>query len=426
MTISKIHQLFLKSKGISTDTRKIEPHSIFFALKGENFDGNSFALQALEQGANFAVVEKMYEPHENIIEVADVLKSLQQLANFHRNYLKLPVIGVTGSNGKTTTKELVHAVLSRKYKTLATKGNLNNHIGVPLTLLSMTNETEMGIVEMGANHPGEIGALCEIAQPDYGYITNFGKAHLEGFGGIAGVIKSKSELYDFLKKHHKTIFVNSDDEIQNRQSAGATTYQFGENGNMDCEVSFLEANPFVEVSFQGKPIKSQLIGKYNTKNISAAIGIGNYFGVEFSDIKEAIEKYVPENNRSQILEQNGNHIILDAYNANPTSMAAALESFDTLRADRKILVLGDMFEVGKTSAEEHQAIVDLLENIEFEKAYLCGKEFFQTKSRSGKMEHLVDFKSLKKEIEDDSPISGAYILVKGSRGMKLERVLEFL
>ncbi|HET8809868.1 MAG TPA: UDP-N-acetylmuramoyl-tripeptide--D-alanyl-D-alanine ligase [Flavobacteriaceae bacterium] len=425
MEISKIHELFLKGKGVSTDTRKIEKGTIFFALKGENFNGNKFALQAIEKGAAIVIADEIFEVHEKIVQVENVLETLQELATFHRNYLKTPIIALTGSNGKTTTKELVNAVLSKKFNTTATQGNLNNHIGVPLTLLSMSENTQIGIVEMGANHPKEIANLCEIALPDYGYITNFGKAHLEGFGGIVGVIKSKSELYDFLKNNNKTIFVNSDDELQIKQSKGAETYQIGENKGADCQVKFLNADPFVEMSFDELTIKSKLIGKYNAKNIAAAIGIGQYFEVLPKKIVEAIEAYIPQNNRSQIIEQNGNKIIMDAYNANPTSMLAALESFDSLPGKNKVLILGDMFELGENSLAEHQAIVDQIESLDFDIVYLCGKDFHRTQSGSIKIQHFENFEELKNELEK-TKFSAVSILIKGSRGMALERILKSL
>lgn len=425
MEIKKLHQLFLQSSGVCTDSRKIWKGCLFFALKGDNFDGNEYARQAIDMGAGYAVVDGSLDPHDKLVQVGDALATLQQLATFHRKYLGIPVIALTGSNGKTTTKELLKAVLSKKMKAIATLGNLNNHIGVPLTLLSMDRETEMGIVEMGANHAGEIAFLCEIAQPDYGYITNFGKAHLEGFGGIEGVIKAKSELYDFLRNHGKTIFVNKDDALQIKQSAGSNVYSIGKESSADCTVIFVEANPFVEVLFDATSIKSQLIGKYNAMNISAAIGMGNYFGVETNEIKNAIERYLPENNRSQIIEQHGNRIILDAYNANPTSMAAALESFDVLRAKTKILVLGDMFEVGEQALCEHQAIVNAMEAYGFDQVYLCGKNFYNTTGGSNKIHRYESFDALKNELKNIK-FTDAHLLIKGSRGMALERILDVL
>ena len=333
--LSQLHQLFLESTGICTDTRKLKKGNLYLALKGDNFNGNNFAVKALELGANYSIVdEEPEEQNDHIIKVEDGLDTLQKLAAYHRKYLNLPILSITGSNGKTTTKELIREVLSKKYKTVSTQGNLNNHIGVPLTLLSMNKETEFGIVEMGANHQGEIASLCKIAQPDYGYITNFGKAHLEGFGGVEGVIKGKSELYNYLIKNNKTIFINYDDKIQVEKSNGTDIISFSEGKNATHQITFLKANPFVKINTEDTQINSQLIGTYNAKNIAAAICIGKYFKIPAKAIKEAIESYQPTNNRSQIINQNSNQIILDAYNANPTSMKATQNYF---AKDQKIL-----------------------------------------------------------------------------------------
>ena len=336
-TIAEIHTLFLKTSSISIDTRKIEKDCLFVALKGENFDANTFTKEALEKGAKYVIIDnKDYYINDKTILVKNSLVTLQELAKFHRNYLGLPIIALTGSNGKTTTKELIHTVLSKKYNTLATIGNLNNHIGVPLTLLRFTKETEIGIVEMGANHQKEIEFLCEIAQPDYGYITNFGKAHLEGFGGVEGVIKGKSEMYTYLKSHNKTVFINSDDIIQQEKTSDMNKFTFGfYNKNCDVQISKVTANPMVNIIYNNTEIKSHLIGIYNSNNINAAITIGNYFNVPDNLIKEAIENYIPENNRSQLIIKKNNEIILDAYNANPSSMVAALTNFIQLEKANK-------------------------------------------------------------------------------------------
>ena len=422
MNIKKLHNLFLQCKSVCTDTRKITQNSIFFALKGENFNGNLFAKEALKSGAKYAVVdEDKFAINENIILVKDVLTTLQELAKFHRNYLGVKIIGLTGSNGKTTTKELINTVLSSTFNTTATVGNLNNHIGVPLTLLSMSKNTEIGIVEMGANHQKEIEFLCNIAQPDYGYITNFGKAHLEGFGGVEGVIKGKSELYDNLKKNNKIIFLNNDDikqvEILNNYD---NTYTFGSNHG-DVKINFIEANPFVKLNFENTKISSQLIGKYNFANIAVAIAIGKYFNVSNKGIKTAIENYLPNNNRSQIIQKRSNKIILDAYNANPTSMKAALENFSNLKGENKIAILGDMLELGKESFKEHQAILDLATSLNFYKLYLVGENFSKTNYKEKHQSFELLYQELKK-----SKIKNATILIKGSRGMALERCLDLL
>ena len=348
MKIQKLHSLFLECHGICTDTRKLKKNDLFFALKGDNFNGNTYAEQAIKLGAKYAIVDESdFNTSSNTILVDDALKSLQALATFHRSYLNTPIIALTGSNGKTTTKELINAVLSQHYKTTATVGNLNNHIGVPLTLLSMTKDTEIGIVEMGANHQKEIEFLCNLAKPDYGYITNFGKAHLEGFGGAEGVIKGKSEMYDFLIENNKTIFVNGLDPIQVEKTKQANRYIFGNNHDFDAKIEFIEAQPNVKVRFSDLDIQSHLIGTYNFSNIAAAIAIGHFFKVSPNKIKLGIENYIPTNNRSQVLTKGSNKIILDAYNANPTSMHAALLNFEKLNDKIKVAILGDMFELGK-------------------------------------------------------------------------------
>ncbi|MAN28928.1 MULTISPECIES: UDP-N-acetylmuramoyl-tripeptide--D-alanyl-D-alanine ligase [Mesonia] len=424
MEINQLHHLFLESTGICTDTRKLKKGNIFFALKGDNFNGNNFAKSALEDGANYVVIDEKKETNNNrFIQVKDCLKTLQQLANYHRKFLNIPIIAITGSNGKTTTKELIREVLSKKFKTVSTQGNLNNHIGVPLTLLSMNKQTEMGIVEMGANHQGEIEALCKITQPDYGYITNFGKAHLEGFGGVEGVIKGKSELYRHLIKNEKTIFINYDDEIQVEKSKGTEVISFSEGNEATYQITFVKASPYVEISTEELEIHSKLIGNYNAKNIAAAICIGSYFKVPQQAIKEAIETYSPNNNRSQIIQKNTNQIILDAYNANPTSMKAALENLKAMDTKNKVVVLGDMFEIGNTASEEHQNIVNLLEEYNFSQAYVCGSNFHGVHTNN--IQKFKDFESLSKHLKNTT-IKNSTILIKGSRGMKLERVLDFI
>ena len=422
--LSKLHQLFLESTGICTDTRKLKEGNLYVALKGENFNGNKFANKALEKGALYAIVDEEIEnTNKQIILVNNALKTLQDLAAFHRKYLNLPIISITGSNGKTTTKELIREVLSKKYRTVSTQGNLNNHIGVPLTLLSMSKETEFGIVEMGANHQGEIRDLCKIAQPDYGYITNFGKAHLEGFGGIDGVIKGKSELYNYLINNKKSIFINYDDEIQLEKSKGADIVSFSEGKHASHQITFLKADPFVKINAEDTQINSKLIGSYNAKNIASAICIGLYFKISITDIKNAIEEYQPSNNRSQIINKNTNQIILDAYNANPTSMKAALENLEVIPQENKIAILGDMFEVGETSAEEHQNVIDQLENFKFSKMMVCGSNFNKTSTNNVlKFENFEDLKAHLQTIK----IKEATILIKGSRGMALERVLDII
>ncbi|MBS3992424.1 MAG: UDP-N-acetylmuramoyl-tripeptide--D-alanyl-D-alanine ligase [Bacteroidetes bacterium] len=422
MEIQELYQLYLSHPLIDTDTRAIRSKSIFFALKGEQFNGNNFAEEALQKGASFAVVDENHYPsNPNIVLVDNVLETLQQLANFHRNQIKVPVISLTGSNGKTTTKELINAVLSKKFNTIATKGNLNNHIGVPLTLLSISKDTEIAIVEMGANHQKEIEFLCTIAEPNFGYITNFGKAHLEGFGGVEGVIKGKSELYDFIKKTNGLVFFNSNDELQLQKTFGMKRLSF-EVGK-DSTIELIKADPFVIFTYNGKTIQSQLIGSYNVNNIAAAITIGEFFKVPQEDIITAIENYSPSNNRSQLIKINSNTIFMDAYNANPSSMKVALENFSQVRSNLKVVILGDMFELGETSAQEHQQIADLVSDLNFKNTYLIGNHFASVKTKYATQFHSFDdFKAN----FDSSTINNANILIKGSRGMALERVLDLL
>ena len=427
MDIKSIHHFFLKCNSVSIDTRKIEPGCLFVAIKGDNFDANTFAKEALEKGASFVIIDNpKYFIDDRSIVVEDSLKTLQELAKYHRDYLNIPIIALTGSNGKTTTKELIQVVLSKKFNTKATLGNLNNHIGVPLTLLSFTKDTEVGIVEMGANHQKEIEFLCEIAKPDFGYITNFGKAHLEGFGGVEGVIKGKSEMYTYLRNHHKTVFVNLNDPIQVEKTAPINSFTFGLNTkNADVLINAINANPFVEVEVNDTKITSHLIGLYNSNNINAAISIGIKFGVSLPDIKSAIEGFVPQNNRSQLLTVNSNEIILDAYNANPSSMVVALENFFQLENKNKIAILGDMFELGEESLEEHKSIVDLVNNNNSVTTYFIGKDFFTNKIQNENCHFFLTFEDFAQSFNGKA-ISNSLILIKGSRGMALERTLGIL
>ncbi len=423
----ELYKYFLTCTGISTDTRKIEPGSLFIALKGDNFDANTFASEAIVKGAKYAVIDNpQYKTGDNLLLVEDSLSALQQLANYHRNTLGLPIIALTGSNGKTTTKELINAVLSKKYNTKATLGNLNNHIGVPLTLLSFTKDTEIGIVEMGANHQKEIEALCRIAEPNFGYITNFGKAHLEGFGGTEGVIKGKSELYDYLKTNTKTAFVNLDDPIQREKTETISRYTFAvDSYNCDVRIETIQANPMVKIKYKSFDILSNLIGIYNANNINAAITIGNFFEVSDEEIKKAIEEYIPTNNRSQLLEKGTNRIILDAYNANPSSMDAALENFIQLEGNEKIAILGDMFELGAESPQEHKKLIDKLTVNNDIEIYFVGKDFYNNKSLHPHLRFFETFDSFKEYFSDIKP-KNKIILIKGSRGMALERTLEII
>ena len=426
MNTTTIHQLFLKSSGVCTDTRKIVRNCIFFALKGENFNGNLFAQLALDNGAFKVIVdeEAFHKSTGETILVENVLLTLQKLARFHREFLGIPIISITGSNGKTTSKELINAVLSQNFKTVATEGNLNNHIGVPLTLLAMTKETEIGIVEMGANHLGEIKMLSEIAEPDYGYITNFGKAHLEGFGSIEGVIQGKTELYQFLKKHKKKIFVNANDPKQLQTSEAMERITFG-TPKSNFDIKLLNSSRHLLIEFNAIQIQSNLVGAYNFANLSAAIAIGAYFKVSIEKIKAGIEGYIPSNNRSQLITKGTNSILMDAYNANPTSMLAALENFKQTRGENKIMFLGDMFELGKEAETEHQNIVDFLAENRFGTVFLIGKNFLKAKNKASHIHQFETFEELKKELENNPP-TNTTILIKASRGMALERILEIL
>ena len=424
MKIKEIHQHFLNSSGISTDTRNIKSNSLFFALKGDHFNGNEFAHLALDKGACKVIIDEKKFMNDHSILVPNVLKTLQELASFHRTYLNIPIIALTGSNGKTTTKELVNVVLSKKFKTVATSGNFNNHIGVPLTLLNMDKSTELGIVEMGANHPGEIELLCAITKPDYGYITNFGKAHIEGFGSLEGVIKSKSELYQYLRATNKTVFVNDNDKNQKKKSEHIKKFTFG-NESQNCAPQLIDSSNELLLLFEGLTIQSHLIGHYNFNNIAAAITMGSYFGVDLMNIKKAIESYVPNNNRSQIIKKETNTIILDAYNANPTSMMAALKNFIQSSSPNKIVFLGDMFELGVTSEEEHQYISDYIEKYLDGQCYLIGNAFYKTTSNVKNIKKYPSFENLKPVLESTS-FSNTHVLIKASRGMALERILNFL
>ena len=427
MELNQIHKLFLACSAVSTDTRNISQNAFFFALKGPNFNANTFAAQALESGARYAVIDEVAQPiNDSFILVENVLKTLQDLARFHRDYLGLPVVALTGSNGKTTTKELINAALKQRFKTIATIGNLNNHIGVPLTLLSMNADTEVGVVEMGANHVNEIALLCSIAKPNVGYVTNFGKAHLEGFGSEQGVVVAKSELYDYLKANKGLIIMNSDDAKQEKQVGRySNTFSFSEYKQASINISLLDSQPFLNVSLVDIVIKTNLVGVYNFHNIAAALAVGSFFNLTPQQLKSGIEAYVPANNRSQIIQQNSNQILLDAYNANPSSMEVALENFKGTQNSNKLAILGDMFELGANSAKEHLEIVNqaiLTKECVF---YFIGSLFFEQKIAHSTFLFFETFKELQSHLEEIT-ISNTSILIKGSRGMALERVLELI
>lgn len=425
MRIEDLYQCFLECDGISTDTRNIQENSLFIALKGDNFNANSFAKEALLKGAKYVIIDdkEYFSDINKMLLVEDSLKTLQALANFHRNQLGLPIIALTGSNGKTTSKELILTVLSKKYNTKATIGNLNNHIGVPLTLLSFNEDTDLGIVEMGANHQKEIELLCKIAQPDFGYITNFGRAHLEGFGGLDGVIAGKSEMYTYLENNHKMAFINLDDPIQVEKTMNLPIYSFSFSDVLaDVCINDASANPMAQLEINNTIIKSNLTGTYNLTNIAVAATIGNYFNISDEEIKEAIASYLPTNNRSQWINQESNKILLDAYNANPSSMTVALENFAQLEEDDKIIFLGDMFELGPESSKEHQKIIELAQKLELNTAFV-GNNFYLNKNE--KSLFFEDFENLSNYLKSNK-ISNKTILIKGSRGMALERILNLI
>ncbi len=429
MNIEQLYSIFKQHPVITTDSRDIPQGSIFFALKGANFNGNTFAAEALEKGASYSVInEPSEQTNERFIVVADVLTTLQQLARHHRDQLGIPILSITGTNGKTTTKELIAAVLSKKFKVNYTKGNLNNHIGVPLTLLSMDTSTEFGVVEMGANHPGEIKVLSEIANPDFGIITNIGKAHLEGFGSFEGVINTKSELYNFLREKGAKCFINADNELLMKQSKDLKKITYGTSTSyfLSGEITSSENYLVAKVLFPKGwlYLKTKLVGNYNFENLLAAACVGKYFGVDPLLIQAALDEYQPSNNRSQLIKKEKNTIIMDAYNANPTSMMASLTNFSEIKNEQKWLILGDMLELGDVSEEEHQKIVDFIDQQEFDEVFLVGNQFMATTSLKEKKK--FDHVELLSNYLKTQPIENKLILIKGSRGIHLERVLEFL
>jgi UDP-N-acetylmuramoyl-tripeptide--D-alanyl-D-alanine ligase len=428
--IEELYKKFLASSGVCTDSRELKQNSIFFALKGENFDGNKYAISALENGCKYSVIDnKEFNVNENCILVDDVLETLQKLANYHRKQLNIPIIAITGSNGKTTTKELIKAVLETKFKLVATIGNLNNHIGVPLTILSMNKETELGIVEMGANHPSEIKILAEIAEPDFGLITNIGKAHIEGFGSFQGVINTKKELYDNLEKNNKTVFIRFDNEILQNISPKCKLVKYGEKSDFFVCGTSNEANPMLKVKWisnnsDEQTIQTNLIGTYNYENVLAAISIGLFFEISKEEIKNAIETYYPTNNRSQIKETGKNTLIMDAYNANPTSMTAAIENLKQIKHKNISIILGDMLELGNISEIEHKSIIKLLTESGFKKVYLIGKMLNSANENSSFKSFLNTDDFISWLV--NNKIENSLILIKGSRGNRLEKVVEYL
>lgn len=424
MEIAALYSLFKKHPSVQTDTRKLQAGDLFFALKGPSFNGNQFALQALEAGAAYAVIDEAPAvADDRLILVTDVLSTLQQLAGYHRSQFNIPFIAITGSNGKTTTKELVHAVLNAHFTTYTTQGNLNNHIGIPLTILRVREDAQMAVVEMGANHQKEIEGYCTYTRPTHGIITNAGKAHLEGFGGVEGVKKGKGELYDYLRANHGTAFAFDDYDYLHTMSQGIKEIIWYGTGNGNITGSVLASEPFLQVAIrQGasfSTLQTQLVGDYNLPNVLCAITIGKHFGVPDAAIKQAIESYKPGNSRSQLVEKGTNSIILDAYNANPSSMRAAIQNFAALQAPAKVLLLGAMMELGPESKQEHQALADLLQQYSWKQVVLVGGDFKQVQSPYLYLEDALQAR----EWLQQQHFEHTHILVKGSRSTGMERVL---
>ena len=440
MDTYSLYDIFLKYPNVCIDSRKAKERSIFFALKGDNFDGNLYAEKALER-CEYAIVDnKEIIKNDKYILVADALKTLQSLAKYHRKRLGIPIIAITGTNGKTTTKELIYRVLSKKYNTAYTKGNLNNHIGVPLTLLSMNKEHEFGVVEMGANHIGEIELLCKITAPDFGIITNIGKAHLEGFENQEGVIKAKSELYKYLHENGGVAFVNYDNEILEDMNPPHDIIYYGTKEFTHCQGKIKENGIYLTVQWiasediinntdlseikEKKIIKTKLYGNYNFENVLAAICVGNYFHISDSKIKDAIESYEPQNNRSQIINTENNTLIVDCYNANPSSMQAVLNNFDNIQADNKVAILGDMLELGNSSGREHGILILLLEKLNLKEVYLVGDNFMKYRNEKD-YRFFINVDELNKYLQNNR-IKNKYILLKGSNGVNFDKVIPFL
>ena len=428
MKIDDIYSLFSRSSGISTDTRTIKSKNLFFCLKGKNFNGNLFIDQAISLGASFVIYdeEKLNHKSKRAFKVKNALETLQALAKHHRSKFNIPVIGLTGSNGKTTSKELINSVLSQKFNVTYTANNFNNHIGVPLTILKINTKTDIAIIEMGANQLGEIDLLCNIADPTIGYITNFGKAHLEGFGGLKGVIKGKSELYEYIRKSKGVILVNNDNRIQREKSKGINTFSFGKSKKSNCLIYNTTSNKgLCEARLNDKKILTNLHGEYNFENINASIAVGIHFGLSFEQIENGIKYYVPKNNRSEMLKTKSNLLFIDSYNANPTSMKVSIQSFMKFREVEKILILGDMHEIGKTSLNEHERILNSVKNIKDLKIFLVGKIFNQLKFNSDRIHFFKEIDELIEYFKKNL-VTGHTIFLKGSRKINLEKLIPIL
>lgn len=425
-TIEQIYELYKKAYTVTTDSRTITSGCVFVALKGEHFDGNDFALKVAEEGVAACVIADRHDlpKRDGLFVVEDSLKALQELAKYHRERLGLPIIGITGTNGKTTTKELVSAVLAKKYNIIYTQGNFNNQLGVPLTLLRIKPETEMAVVEMGASHPGDIDELTNLGEPNFGMITNIGRAHLRNFGGYEGVIKTKNEMYQYIGAHNGLLFVNKDNELLMNLATNINKVTYGTGNDADIQGKMLSANPYLSVEWNGHKIDTQLVGDYNFENVMAAICIGTYFKVAANDIVEALSSYCPTNNRSQVVETGKNRVIMDAYNANPTSMSHAIKNFRNICKDDNLLILGDMRELGNESEQEHKTIIALIKELGFKNVYLVGEEF----SKCSKNSEYSSFDSAEELAQYLSihPISGFDILVKGSNSVHLNKITDSL
>ena len=424
--IEKIYKLYTKAHTVTTDSRNISKDCVFVALKGEHFDGNDFAMKVAEEGVAACVISdrKSLPKHERLFIVDNSLKCLQELANYHRQKLGTPIIGITGTNGKTTTKELISAVLSKKYNIIFTQGNFNNQLGMPLTLLRIKPETELAVVEMGASHPGDIKELTDIGEPNYGIITNIGRAHLEGFGGYEGVIKTKNEMYQHIAAHNGLLFVNKDNQLLMKLAENINKVTYGTGNDADVMGKIHSANPYLSIEWNGKTIDTQLVGDYNFENVMAAICVGTYFKVSADDIVEALSSYCPTNNRSQVIETGRNRVVMDAYNANPTSMSHAIKNFRNICKDKNLLILGDMRELGEESEKEHKAIIELLKDLNFQLVFLVGSEFAKVAAdslffRVKDVDDLIRYITL-------NPISGYDILVKGSNSIHLNKIIDSL
>ena len=424
MDTKKLHSLFASSTGVSIDTRKINNDEIFFSLKGDNFDGNNFALEALKKGAKFSIVdnEELKNRNDKIIYVEDVLDSLQKLSNYHRSLFDTKVIGITGSNGKTTTKNLIYSILSQSYNVIKTRGNLNNHIGVPLSLLDINDNIDIAVIEMGANHIGEIKTLCEISMPDFGLITNYGYAHLEGFGGFEGVIKGKSEIFDYLTQNYGHIILNNDDILQHENCKGDLAITYGQKEDSEYIYRYKKEDKFLLLENDIDKYKCEIYGDYNFPNIAASITIGKFLDIPSNKIQKGLISFKNDSNRSEILDYGNNKLFLDAYNANPSSMKAAILNFENNISENKILILGDMFELGDHSSKEHQKIINLIENRNYLKVYLVGENFYDCKTQSKYFERYKSTEEMLRHIKLKD-FNTTNILIKGSRGIGLENLI---